>query len=62
MKAGLVNKMEDWNYSSFKDYIGTRNGTLCNKNLAFQLLDINPTTFYHDSYAVINDERLRKIF
>ncbi len=62
MKAGLVNKMEDWDYSSFKDYPASRNGTLCNKNLAFQLLDINPTTFYQDSYAVINDERLRSIF
>jgi hypothetical protein len=26
MKAGLVRKMEDWNYSSFRDYAGFRNG------------------------------------
>lgn len=62
MKAGLVEKMEDWNYSSFKDYTGLRNGTLCNQNLAFQLLDINRETFYADSYAVINDARLASIF
>lgn len=28
MKAGLVTKMEDWLYSSFRDYVGLRNGTL----------------------------------
>ena len=38
MKANLVKKMEDWDYSSFKDYCGLRNGTLSNKELAIQLL------------------------
>jgi REP element-mobilizing transposase RayT len=56
MKAGLVTKMEDWDYSSFKDYCGLRNGKLCNKSLAFQLLDLDTKTFYSDSYGVINFE------
>lgn len=57
-KAKLVNKMEDWAYSSFKDYTGVRNGTLCNKQLAFDLLDLDPKTFYLDSYTVIDDDDL----
>lgn len=57
-KAKLVTKMEDWAYSSFKDYIGARNGTLCNKELAFKLIDLNPKTFYLDSYKVVADEGL----
>jgi len=61
MKAGLVKKMEDWDYSSFKDYCGLRNGKLCNKSLAFQLLDLDSKTFYSDSYDVINYEILKKI-
>ena len=58
LKAKLVSKMEDWPYSSFKDYIGLRNGTLCNKRLAFELLDLAPKTFYEDSYKVIDDDDL----
>ena len=33
LKAKLVKKMEDWDYSSFKDYCGLRKGTLCNKDI-----------------------------
>ena len=61
MKAKLIKKMEDWEYSSFKDYYGSRNGTLCNKQLAIQLLDINMKTFYDDSYRIINDDDLKNI-
>lgn len=53
MKAGIVRKMEDWDYSSFKDYSGFRNGTLCNQTLAFELLDLRRESFYEDSYRVI---------
>jgi hypothetical protein len=60
-KAGLVSKLEDWEYSSFRDYAGIRDGTLCNKSLAYQLLDLNDETFYKDSYALINTELLNKI-
>ncbi|MGZ8558180.1 MAG: transposase, partial [Chitinophagaceae bacterium] len=38
MKAKLVEKMEDWAYSSFKDYCCLRRGTLCDQELAFRLL------------------------
>ncbi len=62
MKAKLVRKMEDWEYSSFKDYCEIRNGTLCNKTLAIQLLDINMKSFYEDSYRIINDDDLKIIF
>jgi REP element-mobilizing transposase RayT len=62
MKAKLVEKMEDWEYSSFKDYCGLRQGTLCNKELAIQLLNINMKTFYEDSYRIINDDDLKNIF
>ena len=34
--AGLVNHLKDWMYSSYLDYIGVRNGSLCNKELFFQ--------------------------
>ncbi len=62
MKAGLVSKMEDWIYSSFKDFCGFRNGTLCNKDLAFQLLGIDKQTFYTNAYMVIADDKIKMIF
>lgn len=62
MKAKLVNKMEEWDFSSFKDYCGLRNGTLCNKELTIQLLDINMKTFYEDSYKLISDDEINNLF
>jgi hypothetical protein len=56
MKAGLVNRMEDWEYSSFRDYLGLRNGTLCKKELAKQFLDLDLDAIHRDSYEVINFE------
>ena len=53
-KAGLVNKIEDWPYSSFLDYCDLRNGTLCNKNLMMELTGYNLTNFYADSYNIID--------
>jgi len=43
--AGLVTAIHDWEYSSFKDYAGLRNGSLCNQILAEQLLGIEALTF-----------------
>ena len=31
LSAGIVKRLEDWEFSSFKDYAGVRKGTLCNK-------------------------------
>ena len=62
MTAGIVMKMEDWDYSSFKDYSGFRNGTLCNQTLAFELLNLSRESFYEDSYRVIPHNLLDEIF
>lgn len=54
MKARLVKKIEDWQFSSFKDYLGLRKETLCNLDLAKERLDINFDKLYEESYQVIN--------
>ena len=41
LRAGLVGKMEDWEFSSFADYAGKRNGSLCNQALAYQLVGVS---------------------
>ncbi len=53
--ARLVKRMEDWKYSSFQDYAGLRNGTLCNKSLAAKFCSYNPETFINTSYRIIED-------
>lgn len=61
LKADLVSRMEDWEYSSFLDYAELRNGTLCNIDLALALVDINRETFVTDSYGVIRQEILDRV-
>lgn len=54
LKAGLVKKIEDWPYSSFLDYCGLRNGTLCKKLLLMELTGYTLKNFYSDSYNRID--------
>lgn len=62
IKANLSNRMEDWDFSSFKDYVGLRNGTLCNKTLASRILNLDCETIYTESYqTIINETTLKNI-
>lgn len=56
MKGGLVKNMEDWEFSSFNEYIGLQKETLCNIELAKQRLSINFDKLYEESYQSINFE------
>jgi len=40
LAANLVADLKDWPYSSWLDYYGFRNGSLCNQKKAIQFLDI----------------------
>jgi putative transposase len=53
LRAKLVTRMEEWEYSSFRDYAGLRNGSLCNKELARKFCGYAPDTFLQDSYALV---------
>jgi len=45
LKAGIVNELEEWIFSSYLDYAGLRDGSLCNKILAEKYGLFNPQTF-----------------
>ena len=62
INAGLVEKMEDWEFSSFRDYAGLRRGTLCNRWLTQQPVPMNFKRFVEESYGVIDDSKLQSIF
>jgi len=61
-KAGLVSFLEDWEYSSFNDYAGLRNGTICNKQLAIDHCSFNINTFKKESYFPISNDWVQRIF
>ena len=46
VEANLVDEAQDWEYSSFSDYCDLRNGTLCNKTLAFEILGIEKESLF----------------
>jgi REP element-mobilizing transposase RayT len=54
VKAGLVKRFEDWEWSSFKDYSGLRNESICTKDLACRFLDIpeSPNLFVQQANKV----------
>lgn len=62
VEAGLVQRMEDWEFSSFKDYSGLRRGTLCNQELAIELFGFDNQSFYEQSYKAIQEKEMRDIF
>ena len=53
-QADLVNRIEDWEFSSYPDYIGKRNGNLINKQLALEImnLDINDIEFITNKHLI----------
>ncbi len=62
MQAKIVEKMENWRFSSFQDYIGLRKGTLCKQEIAYRYIDIYADTFYQDSYKVIDEASINGLF
>ena len=57
-KAGIVKSMEDWPNSSFLDYCGLRNGTLCNIGLFSSLTGYDLSKFYQESCIPLKEQRL----
>jgi len=61
--SGLLSKLEDWEFSSFNEYIGNSDRLFCNIKLAKSLLGIpDKEEFYDISTEMINNDNLSKIF
>jgi len=46
VRAKLVLSMEDWEFSSYRDYANLRTGSLCNKMLGYALSDLRDLISY----------------
>lgn len=60
--AGLVNKPQDWPYSSYNEYAEFRNGALCDKQKAYRLLDLDGIDFYTETMRKIDPEAIKEVF
>jgi putative transposase len=54
--------MEKWPYSSYVDYAGLRNGTLCDKELAHKLIGFDKGNFVVESCKEIPENLIPKLF
>jgi REP element-mobilizing transposase RayT len=62
LRAGLVEKLENWPYSSFNEYLPAATLEYCNKELATELLDLRMEKFYFDSYEAIEEDVSKILF
>lgn len=60
VKAEIVATPEDWEYSSYKDYLQLRKGTLCNKALGMSLCNLSAKDF-KTKKTLRNDEGLKNV-
>lgn len=51
IRANLVKSMKDWPYSFYQDYAGLRTNTLCNKQIAYDYLEIPANTGEFESIS-----------
>jgi putative transposase len=54
--SDLVDKIEDWEFSSFPDYIGKRNGTLVNIQKGLNIFQLNKSEIYGLTYKLLLDK------
>lgn len=62
LKAGLVSNLNDWKYSSYLDYLALRRGTLCNKELFYNLAGVEKEQFIEEFEILIAEKFYKDIF
>lgn len=62
VKAGLCKRLEDWQFSSYLDYLGKRNGRLVNKQVAYEMLHFDEENFKEQSEFLIDESKLKELF
>jgi putative transposase len=60
--SNLVTKLEDWEFSSFQDYAKLRNGSFCNQELAYEMINFDREHFIEQAYMLIEEKNLKGIW
>ena len=58
MEAGLVDKMEDWEFSSFREYANDDKNGLCNHERAEEIINFDKDEFYAQSYQALEETKM----
>ena len=61
LKAGLVYNLEEWLHSSYTDYLNSRKSSLCETELAEQLIGFNKERFKEETLQSLNEHATRKM-
>ncbi len=56
LKARLIKRLEDWEFSSFKDYAGLRNDDFCSKEMAVKYCDFKEKKFIENSHKLVEQK------
>ncbi|MBX9783843.1 MAG: hypothetical protein K2X48_11195 [Chitinophagaceae bacterium] len=62
LAAHLVTDLKDWPFSSYPDYAGLRNGTLCNKEVFFAATGLSSEQLIHKSSLAVNEKIISKFY
>lgn len=54
--AELINQIEDWEFSSFPDFIDKRAGSLVNKALALEIFQLESNQIFELTYKLLQDK------
>jgi len=61
VKAELVQHLKDWEFSSYRDYAGIRNGTLINKKMCFDGFSFKDKSHFREcSQQALDQEIIKK--
>ncbi|MBL7701693.1 MAG: hypothetical protein JNM14_05555 [Ferruginibacter sp.] len=62
LRAGLTKDLKEWQWSSYPDYIGVRKGTLCNKELFFEITDLSKGDIINRSDYPLEESTVAKFY
>jgi len=63
IKAGIADRIENWEYSSFNEYLGKTRNPICNTELGKSIIEFKTIEeFYKLSYQNIDPEKRDEIF
>jgi len=62
LEAGLTNKLEDWPYSSFIEYLSKSNNGLCNQELTKEMIHLDWDNFHEQSKYILDNKEISGIF
>lgn len=60
--SGLVPRLEDWEFSSFRDHAGLRDGRLVQMSLAKEIIELDFDDFLRQSNTLVEEELFRKLY